>query len=194
MTFLASWRLAFLAVPVLLLVAYLLAQRSRRRAAVRFTGVDLLASVAPRRPGWQRHVPAGALLLAFVVFVLAFAEPARVIRTPKQRATVMLTLDVSGSMAATDVAPPAWPRPRRRPGEFVDALPRGVQLGLVAFSTNASVLVAPTTDRATVDTPSTASKPAAAPPRPRRSTCRSRPSRPSPSPRGARRHPAPSSS
>lgn len=150
MTFVASWRLAFLAAPVLLLAAYLWAQRSRRRAAVRFTDVDLLASVAPRRPGWQRHVPAGALLLALVVLVLAFAEPARVVRTPKQRATVMLTLDISGSMVATDVTPTRLAAAETAARQFVRALPSGVQLGLVAFSTNANVLVAPTTDRATV--------------------------------------------
>ena len=89
MTFLASWRLAFIVAPVLLLFAYLLAQRSRRKAAVRFSSVDLLASVAPKRPGWQRHVPAAAFLAAIVVFVLAFAQPARLISIPKQRATVV---------------------------------------------------------------------------------------------------------
>ena len=64
MTFLASWRLVFIVAPVALLAAYLLAQRSRRKAAVRFSSVDLLASVAPRRPAWQRHLPAAAFLLA----------------------------------------------------------------------------------------------------------------------------------
>ena len=105
MTFASSWRLAFLVLPVALLVGYLLAQRSRRRAAVRFTSVDLLASVAPRRPAWQRHLPAAAFLLAVVVLVLSFAEPSRIVRTPRQRATVVLTLDTSGSMIATDVSP-----------------------------------------------------------------------------------------
>jgi Ca-activated chloride channel family protein len=150
MTFLSSWRLLFLAAPVLLLAAYLFAQRSRRQAAVRFTSVDLLASVAPRRPGWQRHVPAAALLVALLVFVLAFAQPSRIVRTPKQRATVMLTLDISGSMIATDVTPSRLDAAKQAARNFVQALPPGIQLGLVSFSTGASVLVAPTTDRATV--------------------------------------------
>jgi Ca-activated chloride channel homolog len=150
MTFLVSWRLVFIAAPVILLLAYLLAQRSRRQAAVRFSSVDLLASVAPKRPGWQRHVPAAVFLGALVVFVLAFAQPARLISTPKQRATVVLTLDTSGSMVATDVSPIRLAAAQQAARDFVNALPPGVQIGLVDFSTTASVLAAPTSDRATV--------------------------------------------
>jgi Ca-activated chloride channel homolog len=149
-TFLASWRLVFIAAPVILLLAYLLAQRSRRKAAVRFSSVDLLASVAPKRPGWQRHVPTAAFLSALVVFVLAFAQPARLISVPKQRATVVLTLDTSGSMIATDVAPSRLAAAQQAARQFVKALPPGVQIGLVDFSTNASVLAAPTSDRSTI--------------------------------------------
>jgi Ca-activated chloride channel family protein len=149
-TFLASWRLVFIAAPVILLLAYFLAQRSRRKAAVRFSSVDLLASVAPKRPGWQRHVPAAAFLAALLVFILAFAEPARLISTPRQRATVVLTLDTSGSMIATDVSPTRLAAAQQAARQFVQALPRGVQIGLVGFSTSASVLVAPTSDRSTV--------------------------------------------
>src|SRR5674536_181029 len=101
MSFLAGWRLLLLVGPLALVVGYLLAERSRRQAAVRFTSVDLLASVAPRRPGWQRHVPAIALLGALVVLVLGFARPTWDVRTPKQRATVVLTLDTSASVSYT---------------------------------------------------------------------------------------------
>ena len=150
MTFLVSWRLVFIAAPVALVLAYLLAQRSRRKAAVRFSSVDLLASVAPPRPGWQRHLPAAAFLGALLIFVLGFAQPARLISVPKQRATVVLTLDTSGSMVATDVAPTRLAAAQQAARDFVKALPSGVQIGLVDFSTSASVLVAPTSDRASV--------------------------------------------
>lgn len=150
MTFLESWRLIFLVGPLALLVAYLLAQRSRRRVAVRFTSVDLLASVVPRRSAWQRHLASAALLLALVFLVVGFAEPARVERTPKQRATVMLTLDISGSMIATDVTPSRLGAAQQAARDFVSALPSGVQLGLVSFSTSASLQVAPTSDRSSV--------------------------------------------
>jgi Ca-activated chloride channel family protein len=150
MTFLASWRLLLLLVPAALLVAYLLAQRARRKVAVRFTSVDLLASVAPRRSGWQRHVASVTLLGALILLVLGFAQPARVERTPKQRATVVLTLDISGSMIANDVAPTRLAAAQEAARQFVNALPSGVQLGLVSFSTSASVLVSPTSDRSSV--------------------------------------------
>jgi Ca-activated chloride channel family protein len=149
-TFLASWRLVFILAPLALLAAYLVAQHSRRRAAVRFSSVDLLASVAPRRPAWQRHLPAAAFLVALVIFVFAFAQPARLIRTPKQRATVVLTLDTSGSMVATDVAPNRLAAAEAAARNFVQALPKGIQVGLVSFSTSAAVDVAPTSDRASL--------------------------------------------
>ena len=82
MTFLSAWRLVFLAAPIALLVAYVVAQRARPKVSARFTSVDMLASVAPRRPGWQRHIPTMALLAALVVLILGFAQPARAIRTP----------------------------------------------------------------------------------------------------------------
>jgi len=150
MTFLSPWRLALLAAPAALLVAYLLAQRARRKVVVRFTSVDMLASVAPRRPGWQRHISAGAVLAALVLLVVALAQPARAQRVPRQRATVMLVLDTSGSMVATDVAPSRLAAAQEAARGFVNALPPGVQLGLVSFASNASVLVAPTSDRTTV--------------------------------------------
>lgn len=150
MTFLSAWRLGLLVVPVALLVAYLLVQRSRRKVALRFTSVDLLASVAPRRSGWQRHLASAALLAALVLLVVAFAQPARVERTPKQRATVVLTLDISGSMIANDVSPSRLGAAQDAARGFVSALPSGVQLGLVAFSTTPSLLVAPTSDRTSV--------------------------------------------
>jgi Ca-activated chloride channel family protein len=139
--------LVFIAAPLALLAAYFLAQRSRRKAAVRFSSVDLLASVAPRRPAWQRHLPAAAFLLALVIFIFAFAEPARLVRTPKQRATVVLTLDTSGSMIATDISPDRLAAAEQAARNFVQALPQGIQVGLVSFSTGANMVVAPTTDR-----------------------------------------------
>jgi Ca-activated chloride channel family protein len=147
MTFLSSWRLLFLLAPVALLLAYLAVQRQRRKVVVRFTSVDMLSSVAPRRPGWQRHIPAAALLLALVLLVLGFAQPSQVQRTPKQRATVMLVVDVSGSMIATDVRPSRLGAAKAAARQFVNKLPAGVQLGVEQFSSNAQVMVAPTSDR-----------------------------------------------
>jgi Ca-activated chloride channel family protein len=148
MTFLAAWRLLLLVLPVALLVAYVLIQRRRHIQVVRFTSVDLLDSVAPRRQGWQRHVPAAVLLLALVVLTLAFAQPAMAMRTPKDRATIMLTLDTSASMTATDVAPSRLEAAQAQATTFVQDLPEGIQVGLVTFDSSARLLVPPTTDRA----------------------------------------------
>jgi Ca-activated chloride channel homolog len=148
MTFLSAWRLVLLVLPVALLAAYLLVQRRRHTQVVRFTSVDLIDSVAPRRQGWQRHVPAALALLTLVVLTLAFAEPAMAMRTPKDRATIMLTLDTSASMTSTDVAPSRLAAAEAQATRFVKDLPRGIQVGLVTFDSTAQLLVPPTTDRA----------------------------------------------
>jgi Ca-activated chloride channel family protein len=150
MTFASSWRLVFLLVPVALLATYLLIQRQRQATALRFTSVDLLASVAPRRPGWQRHLAAVAMLAALVALTVGFAQPQTVTRTPKQRATIELVFDVSGSMAATDVSPTRLAAAQEQAKSFVNKLPAGLQVGLVSFDSNAQVLVSPTSDRSSV--------------------------------------------
>src|SRR5688572_31095966 len=93
---------ALLAVPAALL-AYLFAQRRRARYAVRFTNLELLASVLPRVPAWRRHLPAAFSLLALATLVGGLAQPHALIPVPKDQATVVLVMDTSGSMAATDV-------------------------------------------------------------------------------------------
>ena len=150
MTFLSPGWLVLLLAPMALLGAYVLTQRARRRYTVRFTSVDLLASVAPRRPGWQRHIPAVALLGALTLLVLGVAHPSRVERVARQRATVMVAIDTSGSMASTDVSPTRLIAAQQAARGFVSGLPSGLQVGLISFDTSARVLVAPTSDRSSV--------------------------------------------
>ena len=150
MTFLSAWRLVLLLAPVALVVAYLLVQRRRHTQVVRFTSVAMLDSIAPKRSGWQRHVPAAGALLSLVVMTLAFAQPAMAIPTPRDRTTILLTLDTSASMTATDVAPSRLVAAEDQARTFVDGLPDGVQIGLVTFDTSARLVVAPTSDHAQV--------------------------------------------
>ncbi len=150
MSFEEPWRLAFLIAPAVLLIAYLLAQRSRRKYALRFTSVDLLASVAPRRPGWQRHVSAVLMLAAVAALVFGFARPTGTKRVARQRGTIMIAIDTSGSMAATDVAPNRLVAAQAAARQFIRGLPPGLQIGLLSFDTQARVLAAPTTDHAPV--------------------------------------------
>ncbi|CAM3902105.1 VWA domain-containing protein [Kibdelosporangium persicum] len=147
MTFLSAGRLWLLAAVAALLVAYLVLQRRRSKYAVRFTNLPLLDRVAPKKPGWRRHIPAGLFLAMLAVLVVGFAQPTAAVQVPKERATVIVAVDVSRSMGATDVAPDRLAAARAAAHEFVDLLPGGFNVGLVAFAGNASVVVAPVTDR-----------------------------------------------
>ncbi len=146
-TFTDPWWLAGLAVVAGLAVAYVLLLRRRRRDTVAFTNLELLDRIAPRRPGWYRHVPAAALLLALALLTVALAGPQAVARVPRNRATVVLVIDVSLSMQATDVAPSRLAAAQAAAKAFADQLTPGVNLGLVSFAGTAAVLVSPTTDR-----------------------------------------------
>jgi Ca-activated chloride channel family protein len=151
MTFVTPWWLLLLIAPVGLAVAYLLIQRTRQKTALRFTSVDLLASVAPRRPGWQRHVPALGMVAALGILTVTMAGPAWAKQVPVDRATVILTLDTSASMVSNDVAPTRLAAAQQEAQNFVAELPSGVQVGLVTFSSTAQTVVNPTTDRAQLE-------------------------------------------
>jgi len=150
MTFLSAWRLVLLLAPIGLLVAYVLVQRRRHSQVVRFTSLDLLDSVAPRRSGWQRHVSAALAVLSIGILTVAFAQPVMALRTPRDAATILLALDTSASMTATDVAPNRLAAAEQQARTFVDGLPDGVQIGLVTFDESARLVVAPTSDKTAV--------------------------------------------
>lgn len=147
MTFLAAQWLWLLIAVLGLAGAYLWVQlRGRQQAAVRFTNLELLASVAPKRPGWQRHIGAAFLLLALATMVVALARPTHEVRVARQRAVVVMAIDVSVSMQATDVVPSRLAAAKDAATTFAGSLPEGIELGLVAFAGSANVLVNPTTD------------------------------------------------
>ena len=151
MTYLAASRFWLLLLVAALLAAYVTVSLRRRPYAARFTQLSLLASVAPRRPTWyRRHIPAALMLLSMVGLIFSLARPAEDRKVPKERATIMLAIDVSESMAATDVSPSRLAAAKTGALAFVKQLPPKLQLGLVAFSGSASVLVNPTTDRSQV--------------------------------------------
>ena len=147
MSFIVGRKLGQLDVVAGLAANYIVLQHQRRRYAVRYTNVALLDRVAPRRPGWRRHLPAAALLLALATLVIAVARPARTVRVPRDRATIVLAVDVSLSMAATDVSPTRIEAAKAAADEFADLLPARLNLGVVSFSGTAQVLVPPSTDR-----------------------------------------------
>jgi Ca-activated chloride channel homolog len=150
MTFLAQSRLWLLVGVAALLVIYVVAQRRRSRYAVRFTNLALLDAVAPQRPGWRRHAPAALFGLMLVLLVTGFARPATDVEVPRERATVVIALDTSLSMEATDVAPNRLTAAKQAAVAFVGRLPETFNVGLVSFSGQANIVVPPTTDRATI--------------------------------------------
>ena len=140
-------RLWLLGAVVLLGAWYLVMQRRRKTYAVRFTNLALLDSVAPKRPGWRRHIPAALLLVALAGMVGAFAQPTRRSRVPRERATIIVAIDTSLSMEATDVAPNRIKAAQAAANEFIDLLPTRLNVGLVTFNGVAQVAVPPTQDR-----------------------------------------------
>jgi Ca-activated chloride channel family protein len=139
--------LLLLVVVAALAVGYILLLRRRRRDTVRFTNLELLDRVAPKRPGWYRHLPAAALIGALAVLTVALAGPMAEARVPRNRATVVLVIDVSLSMQATDVQPSRLAAAQAAAKAFADQLTPGINLGLVSFAGTAAVLVSPTVDR-----------------------------------------------
>jgi Ca-activated chloride channel family protein len=149
MTFLAPelLLLGLLLIPVAI-GFYVWAQRRRTRYAVRFTNLDLLANLAPKRPSWRRHLPPILYLGAIAALLIGLARPQMVVPVPREDATVVLAIDVSGSMRASDVSPTRLDAARASAQTFIDQLPDKVRVGIVAFASEPVTLVAPTTDRA----------------------------------------------
>jgi Ca-activated chloride channel homolog len=139
-----------LLVPVAL-AAYLLAQRRRSRYTVRFTNLDLLANVVSARPGWRRHLPPAFYLLALAALLISLARPQALALVPKEQATIILVMDVSGSMNATDVQPTRLVSSQRAATGFIEQLPEKFRVGIVSFASTAQTLTRPTTDRAAVN-------------------------------------------
>lgn len=150
MTFLSPMWLLLLIPVVLLATAYVIMFLRRSRYAVRFTNLDLLDKVAPKGPGWRRHVPASAFGVMLILLVVGFARPEAEVQVPRERATIMVAFDVSASMLATDVSPSRFYAAQDAARQFVRGLPERFNLGLVPFSGNGAVAVPPTTDRAAV--------------------------------------------
>lgn len=145
-----AWFFLFLLVVLLLIGLYVVQQFARRRRVLRFANMEVLERVAPRNPSKWRHVPTILLAASLVLLTTAMAGPTTDIRIPLNRAVVMLVIDVSESMASTDVAPNRLAAAQEAGKQFADELTPAINLGLVAFAANATLLVAPTTNRAAV--------------------------------------------
>ncbi len=138
--------LSLLVVP-LLLGGYLWHLHRRRKRAVRYSSVALIRQALPRRSAWRRHVPVGLFLAAIAGLAFATSRPQISEDIPLSRTSIILTLDVSGSMCATDVSPNRLTAAQNAAKEFVKNQVAGTRIGIVAFANFAQLLVAPTTDK-----------------------------------------------
>jgi Ca-activated chloride channel homolog len=137
--------LALLAIP-LVAAAWWWTRRRRRRGAVRVTSIALVRASLPGRNRWRRHIPAALLLLGLAVLGVGAARPQATVHVPSSSATIMLALDVSGSMCSTDVRPNRLTAAERAAGAFIRSEAGGPHIGLVPFAGTAGVLVPPTAD------------------------------------------------
>jgi Ca-activated chloride channel family protein len=146
-SFVTPWLLVtLLVVPIVAALAWWF-DRRRTRYAVAFTNLDVLASVAPKRRALWRWIPLALFLLALAAASTALARPRASVSTAAQRATLVLLVDVSGSMRAADVKPTRLGAAQQAMSRFADKVPKRVKVGLVSFSTSPNVLVIPTVDR-----------------------------------------------
>ena len=148
MSFVAPALLWGLLLVPLALAVYVAVARRRGRAAARFANLDLLPNLAPRAPGWRRHAPAALYLLALGALLLSLARPQAVLPVRREQATVLMVMDASSSMTATDVAPTRLAAAQVAARRFLDTVPAAMRVGVVAFSSSAEVLAAPSDDRA----------------------------------------------
>jgi Ca-activated chloride channel family protein len=142
------WYFVFLLVVLGIIGFYIVLQLARKKRMLRFANMELLESVAPDRPTRWRHLPAILLVISLLLLTVAMAAPTHDVRIPRNRAVVMLVIDVSQSMRATDVAPSRMAAAQDAAKQFADELTPGINLGLIAYGGTATVLVSPTANRA----------------------------------------------
>lgn len=150
MTFQSPWLLLGLLLLPLLAWAYVATERRRRRAAAAFAAPAVSASVVPRRPGWRRHAPLALAWLAIAALIGALARPQVSVAVPAEQATIVLAMDHSGSMAATDVSPSRLAAALDAGEAFLGKVPTRVRVGGVVFDNRAEAVQSPTTDRETL--------------------------------------------
>ena len=147
MQFLSEWFLVLLAVVPALLVVYIWRLRRRRPLAARYSSLLLVREALPGSSRIRRHAPFVLLLASIASLVLAVSRPAAIVPVPANQVTIVLALDVSGSMCSTDIEPSRLVAAEQAASSFVEGQGAGTQIGVVAFSGFAELVQAPTADR-----------------------------------------------
>ena len=134
MTFEWPWALLMLVILPVLAAVYIAMQRRRQRYALRYASVSLVQQAVGSGPGIKRHIPAMLYLVGLAALIFALARPQASIPTPSSTGTVMLLIDVSGSMRAQDVEPSRMEATKEAATAFVEDQPDGVKIGVASFS------------------------------------------------------------
>lgn len=137
---------ALLAIP-LLIALYIIALRLSKRTGIRYTNTGVLGAVLPRQSQWKRHVTVLMALCSLAMITGAWARPVGIEKVPRERATIVVVLDASLSMQATDVRPNRFEAEKQSAKDFVAQLPLQYNVAIVALSGNPAVMAPPTTDR-----------------------------------------------
>jgi Ca-activated chloride channel family protein len=147
MNFLWPQFLWFLAAMPLLVLLYLWLMRRRKKVALRYASLSIVKDAMSARQSIKRHIPPLLFLFALAAMVLGMARPVAVVTLPSNQQTIILAMDVSGSMRATDVLPSRLVAAQNAAKSFIGELPRNVKVGIVAFAGSAQVAQLPTTNR-----------------------------------------------
>lgn len=147
MNLLWPWVLTVLVVIPLLVAAYVWMLRRKRKFAVRYSSLALIRAALPERSRWRKHVPFALFLLALTSLTTAMARPVAQVEVPLSRTTIILALDISRSMCATDVPPNRLTVAQEAALAFIEDQPPGTQIGIVAFARFAEIVVPPTNDK-----------------------------------------------
>ncbi|HEY9291279.1 MAG TPA: VWA domain-containing protein [Microlunatus sp.] len=139
-----------LAIP-LLVAAYIVIMRFRNRRGMRFTNTSMLDVVMPKQSQWRRHLAVALSILSLITLTAAFATPQAEVQVRRERATVVLVIDSSRSMAATDVKPNRLEAAKTAAKSFVDKLPAKYNVSVVSMAGSVSILVPPTLDHQNVN-------------------------------------------
>jgi Ca-activated chloride channel family protein len=151
LAFLAPNRLLILLVIPLLILAYIFASLRKNRRGMRFTNTSMLDVVVPKQSQWRRHLAVALSLLSLITLTAAFARPKTQVDVPRERATVVMVIDASQSMQATDVKPTRLDAAKQAAIEFVSKLPEKYNVSVVSMAGSCAILVPPTTAHHTVE-------------------------------------------
>ena len=146
MSFIWARMLWLLGLVPILVGVYVLAQRRRQKYTLRYASLSLVKDALGKGPGIRRHLPAALFILGLTVIIFALARPSATVSLPSEEGTVILSMDVSGSMRATDVKPSRMEAVKEAARIFIDNRPRNVRIGIVAFSGSAELIQPPVTD------------------------------------------------